>query len=353
MASTISYPILSSSTSAINGTESTTLPRTLDIVDYCIGSLGLIGNIFTLIVLGSSSTLRKYRINKLIMHQSIIDLMGALFHILNTAIDFQIPGNYAYCVLWKTKLPFWIFTITSTFSLMLITIERYLAIVHTSWYERKVSDRRMIFSISIVWIIGFGCALGMATSTAKVDPGGPCFVTSVSPSLSFKKRIIGVSWFIVSFLFPVLVHVFCYIRMFYTLWVRMRKIVGERDIFDERNEENPSNNPKLMRNVVLTAFTITVCFISCWFWNEIFVLLYHLGYPVQFGGTYFHFSMLAVACNCCINPIVFMLQYKQFKEQAKKIICSLRLLHTRKKYNRTMYSASTISPSSSDTVHVI
>ena len=153
MASTILYPTLSSSTSAINKTESSTLLGTFEILDYCIGSLGLIGNIFVLIVLGSSSTLRKSRINKLIMNQSIIDLMGALFLICTTAYDNEIPGNYYYCILWKTKVLFWIFMITSTFSLMLITIERYLAIVHTSWYERKVSDRRMIFGILSVWIL--------------------------------------------------------------------------------------------------------------------------------------------------------------------------------------------------------
>ena len=345
MASTVSYPNVSSSTSAINVEESKTLQRTLLILDYCIGTFGLIGNIFALIVLGSSSKLRKNSTNILIMHQCIIDMMGALFLILTSAIVHPIPGNYAYCVIWLSTLPFWIFTITSTFSLVLITIERYLAIVHASWYEKKISGRHMILGIAIVWLIGFGGTSPMVIFTANMDPDGNCIVRPLSPSSSVVKRLIGVSWFSLTFLLPVLLHVYCYFRMFYTLWIRMKNVIDRKEIIDERNEDNPINTQKEMKNVVLTLITITACFVTCWFCSQLFVLLYHFGYPMVWGGNFYHFTIIAVFCNSCINPIVFILQYKQFKEQAKKIICTLRVDDSADKYTAEKPSSSNLCPS--------
>ena len=229
------------------------------------------------------------------MHQCILDCLGALFITLITAVPRVYEGDWNNCVLWETRYPFWIFVNSSTFSLLLITIERYLGIVHPIWYERKITDRHMVFGMSIVWTFGIGTATSMSQSIANIDSDGLCSVHSVS--LSYFMRAMGVIWFLVSFLFPILVHVYCYIRMYKTLWIRMASDVDGKDMFDERkdisgenNEDNPTDNRKAMKNVVHTLVTVTHYFVTCWFCNQIYVLFYHFGYPVDFRGNFFHFS---------------------------------------------------------------
>ena len=343
MASTILYPNLSSSESAINETEATTLKRTLIALDYCIGTFGLIGNMFVLIVLGSSSTLRKVRINKLIMNQSTIDFLGALFLILSVAIDDANQRNAAFCALWVTKLPFWIVMISSTFSLVLITIERYLGVVHVTWYKEKMTDRHMIISMSIIWIFVISYASALAISTCKIAANGSCIMYSVYPSLSV-KRAVGVFVFTVNFLIPILIHVFCYFRICHILWIRKKTGIDGIDIFNESDEDVPISNRKVMRNVVLTLITVTVCFVTCWFCHQFYFLLAHLEYSVDFHSDFYQFTVIVVACNCCINPVVFMVQYKQFKERAKKMFSSFRKYNTQntaEKYERKLDSSST------------
>ena len=339
MASTILYPNLSTSSSAINKTESISVQRTHVILACCIGSMGVIGNIFVFIVLSSSSTLRKNRTNKLIMHQSIIDFLGSLFLILTWTIDPDIQGNYAYCVIWVTKLHFWIFLITSTYSLLLITIERYLGVVYESWYKNKVTDRHMIVCISIVWILIIGFTSAMAISTSAIGSDGSCMIYSY-PSLSVKQGI-GVLIFTVDFLLPIVVHIFCYIRIFRTLWIRNKNTVDAIYMVNEGDEDNLINNRKEMRNVVVTLITITICFVSCWFCNQLYLLLHHLDHQVDFTSDFYHFTVIAVFCNCAINPIVYALKYKQFQEHAKKVICSFRSDKTAERYEGKLDSGST------------
>ena len=323
MASTSSYPSLSSSPSNLNetGAHLITRGKALTIIYYCTAPFGLLGNMFVLIVLGSSSTLRKNRTNKLIMNQSVIDFLGAVFFILTTAIDHDIQGNYAYCVLWKTKQPFWMLMYSSSLALLFITIERYLAIVHALWYKMKVSDRRMRFSIAIVWSLGIIYTVPMAVNSCRINTDGYCSCTWEYSS-PIVKRAFGVFIFSVNFLIPMMVHVVCYIRIFYTLWVHQRNIVHGKDVYKEENAADYLiRHQKMMKNVVVTLITVTVCFVACWFCNQFSILLSHFDYHIDFAGDFYHFTVLAVFCNSCINPIVYMVKYIAFKEQAKKIIC--------------------------------
>ena len=132
--------------------------------------------------------------------------------------------------------------------------------------------------------------------------------------------------------------------MFYTLWIRKKNVVDEIDLFNESgNEYSPINRHKRMKNVVVTLITITVCFVSCWFCNLFYYTLFHFDYDVDFTSDFYHSTVLAVFCHCFINPIVYMVQYKQFKEHAEKIICSCYLLKVNHEEKYQM--GSTICPS--------
>jgi hypothetical protein len=67
------------------------------------------------------------------------------------------------------------------------------------------------------------------------------------------------------------------------------------------------------RNVLKTLFTVFGCFVLCFTCNEIIFLLYHLGMELDFSGALYHFSVIAAFANCCINPIIYAVNYNEFK----------------------------------------
>ena len=323
MASTSSYPSLSFSPSNINQTDALDkMPtgKVLTVLFYCIGSFGFLGNMFVLIVLGSSSTLRKNRTNILIMNLSTLDLLGALFLILTTAIDHVRKGNYAYCVLWETKLPFWMLMISSTYSLMLITIDRYLAIVHDGWYRRKVTDRHIIISMVFPWILGIGFSITHTFIASKLAADGTCVLYLHYRSFMVKRGV-GVFMFTVNFLIPIVANAFCHIRIYDALWIRQRNVIDDEDFCRVTDHHFLYQNKKLRKNVIVTLISVNACFIACWLCNQFYFLLSHFGYPFELESNFYKFTVLAAFCNCCIDPIVYTVKYIPFKERAREMIC--------------------------------
>ena len=119
----------------------------IKIAYYSIGGFGLLGNTVVLLALGTSKILRKTRTNILIMNQSVIDFLCALFLILTTAFENEKPYNDVYCALWRTKLPLWSMLVSSTYGLLLITLDRYMAVVHAVWHMNHVGTKAIVLGM--------------------------------------------------------------------------------------------------------------------------------------------------------------------------------------------------------------
>ncbi|NJL80252.1 MAG: G-protein coupled receptor, partial [Richelia sp. SM2_1_7] len=59
-----------------------------------------------------------------------------------------------YCKIWATKLFLWGFLVSSTYNLVALTVERYLAVVHPIWHKTSFSKNKAIVLIVLVWIFG-------------------------------------------------------------------------------------------------------------------------------------------------------------------------------------------------------
>ena len=88
------------------------------------------------------------------MNQSVID-MCASFLALMTAIV-EVDGTHMsrdsscdqfVCRFWLTRAPLWSLLITSTYGIMLITLERYAAVIYPMWY--KVTTELQYFHIQL------------------------------------------------------------------------------------------------------------------------------------------------------------------------------------------------------------
>ena len=86
-----------------------------------------------------------------------------------------------------------------------------------------------------------------------------------------------------------------------------------------RVQAKPDNFTKAKKNIIKTLIIVAVCFVLCWTWNEVFIFLYFVGYPTDFGGGFYHFTVVAVFSNSCINPFVYCAQYDDFRTAFKQL----------------------------------
>ena len=120
------------------------------------GLFGFLSNAFVIAIIALYRPMRERVTNLYIINQSLIDATVATFLFLTTLLQddnrLRTPGNWsdeALCRLWFTKMPLWGLLMSSTYSLVSLTLERFLAVVyplrHRTWCSRRrVSSPRTL-----------------------------------------------------------------------------------------------------------------------------------------------------------------------------------------------------------------
>ena len=115
-------------------------------------------------------------------------------------------------------------------------------------------------------------------------------------------------------------------KYFYWL-IRFNFMTFVSDLGVVETHAQPAGNKKsyviwfqARRNTVKTLILVSICFIICWIWNQIYYLLFNLGYNLDFGNNFYHFTVIMVSVNMCVNPIIYLLEYEPFKRAARILL---------------------------------
>ena len=114
----------------------------------------------------------------------------------------------------------------------------------------------------------------------------------------------------IEFLAPLLILIYCYGRI---VWILTRRIDSNLD-----NVGTQIDKFQLARrNTVKTFLLISICFIICWGSEQVYYLMFNLGYDADFNGTFFKFSVIMAFGNCTINPFIYLMKYQDYQKALK------------------------------------
>lgn len=130
-----------------------------------------------------------------------------------------------------------------------------------------------------------------------------CYIYDLWPSPLFKS-IWGVGLIIYSFFIPILILVYCYGRI---VWTLTRRIDSKLTSSISKDTFHVART-----NTIKTLLTVALCFVICWSNNQIYYLIYNLGFEVDWASTYYNFTVLMVFLNSTINPFIYLIKYKDF-----------------------------------------
>ena len=109
-------------------------------------------------------------------------------------------------------------------------------------------------------------------------------------------------------------------------WILTRRIDSNLEIGSSTSEvENviKSKFLKARNNTIKTVLLVGICFIICWINDEVYYLMYNLGYKANWDGAYFKFCVAMIYVNCTINPFVYLVSYRDY-HRALREFCSKR-----------------------------
>jgi len=113
--------------------------------------------------------------NILIVNQSVIDMCASFFTLLTAVVEVDgtrmsrdSSNDQFICRFWLTRAPLWSFLVTSTYSILLTALDRYVAVIHPIWYKVSTNRQWRFDNITLkgflrfldrVYAVAMGCLL--------------------------------------------------------------------------------------------------------------------------------------------------------------------------------------------------
>ncbi len=309
-------------TQSADVSDSPSWSRILDLCQLTCTLIGFVANVLTLITL-----IRNHRgfsrvILILFRHQSIIDaLVCAMASALLLQPPFWITGilglDLFICSVWHGQAFYWGAVTLSTYNLILIACERYLAVCRPFKHGDllTVSKTKLAAFFVFLYILCLVVTHGTYIQTKLTD--GDCHFELLIPgrTMQLYYKAFVVFTYVVTYLLPAVVMATLYGIVSVTLNKRAKDtVLGHSKMVDRAGAQ-----------LTKTAIVVTVIFIITIGYDLHFYLLgetgllsYEMGKPEQKVGVFL------ANLNSCLNPFVYALLMPIYRASLRKTFCCVR-----------------------------
>ncbi|XP_056607672.1 somatostatin receptor type 5-like [Triplophysa dalaica] len=307
--SEITNVTLNTSESFLSEDEST---KVMAVIYLVVFVLGLTGNSLAIFVV-LRNTKMKTVTNMYILNLAVADelyILGLPFLTTHNVLSYWPFGNFlCRIVMWADSIS----QFTSTFCLTVMSIDRYMAVVHPirSARWRRPSVAKVINSM--VW--GLSCVLTLPVIIySDVQPDlNTCNMSWPEPRDVWSTAFILYTA-VLGFFCPLLVISLCYLLIV----VKVKSAGARAGLSKRRRSER-----KVTRMVVI----IVVVFVLCWlpfFILNIINLIQTLPENNLVTGVYF-LAVILTYVNSCANPLLYGFLSDNFKQSFQKVLCINRV----------------------------
>lgn len=187
-----------------------------------VGIIGFTANGVVSLVLLRTAQLRRRVSAKFVINQSIIDCLAS---VAIATSHRNIVKNFGYvlpdlkdgyvideliCRIWNTNMLMWALIKASTVNLVILTVERYIKIVHYFFYQKHFSQLKIKVALAFPWVFCFAYQFGWLYDFNDFGPNG-CDNGKWPSKLI--GMIFGIGEFLLYFFIPILIMLFCYTRI--------------------------------------------------------------------------------------------------------------------------------------------
>ncbi|XP_077986989.1 allatostatin-A receptor-like [Glandiceps talaboti] len=311
-------------------------PTYIHLTELTFGVIGTIGNFIVIIVILLTPEMRTMT-NYLILNLAFADFFTSVLLILNKyltqAFDLTVPKGIAgefYCRLYFSAVCFWINIKVSTFNLVLVTFERYFAIVHPLAYNRYYTSCRVVIMVVVAWTMAV--ILEVAFAFFHRYDGKTCILFDY-PNFSV-AAFFGVWYFVIGYLIPTVAMVWAYWKILSSLTIEPGQGIS---VHDKRVETLVGARKRLIKML----FLVLLAYFICWTPDSCLFLIHNLGGPTDYYSDYFNAIILLAFANSVLNPFIYAFKYKQFRKCMLKKFCPYSM--NRNKINDTSTMVEVVS----------
>ena len=191
------------------------LPVVFRLIAYTFTATGIVSNVFVIVVTLRHTKMWRQLTCKYIVNQSVIDALTLAVFIVRLQ---TVPDDHTlvasmddlhadlYCRLWSSPFLVYGLLLVSTYNLVAISVERYLAIVRPFWHKASFTHRKVTFSIVAIWLFGV-VYMTCVVAVPSYMSGSKCQIARHWPSQVVQTFVASIT-LCISLVMPLFIHVF-------------------------------------------------------------------------------------------------------------------------------------------------
>ena len=208
-------------------------------------------------------------------------------------------------------------TLCSSMHLVSIAVDRYIAVLHPLRYNEFMTPKVVNILVAVAWAASIICT-GLLIGTANYIPGvSLCTLPDIVP----QPVLITVLHVVLTSL--IMAMFFIYGRIF---WVARKQLKQIHAMLPSSGDQEYKSSRMARELKAARQFsTIVLVFFIC---HASFIIVLGLGYiekgvimPMSTYILCYKISLIVIFCNSGLNPLVYALKFKDFRQAFKRILC--------------------------------
>jgi len=299
------------STSTTDG-KSTTSSYSFDAEFYlrlalvCMGIVGVAGNALILYALIASKQHKKHM---LIVNQNALDLFSSFFLVIVYSLklcNLRLHGVLGYwlCMIVLSECLFWCGTDGSVINLAIITIDRYLKVVHPIWSRKYLRPWVIYWAMAFAWVSSSVCNLIVVFHSSELRDG-QCHSYIVFAE-EWHYKIYG-AWYVFSFYVVILaIFIFCYGRILVAIR-RQASVMAAHGSTVSRTAEAQSN--QIQSNVIKTMILVSAFYALAMLPGSVHFVLTTLNPNFTLDDATYYVIMFISFSYTNANPFIYATKF--------------------------------------------
>jgi len=285
--------------------------------------LGVIGTAANGLILYALVASKQHKKHVLIVNQNAFDLFGSLSLIVTYAVKISnvpLAGTVGYwvCMILLSEKLIWCGIIGSVINLAIITIERYLKVVHSAW-SKKNMHRWVIYSaMAFAWIASIIYNIAVVFPTSSVTDGA-CHTYSIWKNET-TKVILFVWKFLSFYVIILLICLFCYWRILIVIRRQAKVMAGHSAAAGSSTAAGQTQTSQMQSSVIKTMIFVSAFYAISWLPTYIYLLLVNLDPDMPIIKIGYYAAELISWMYICTNPFIYAAKFNPVKKILLRMI---------------------------------